>query len=126
MPGYSKRPSIEITDTTSWVSIPVTTTDAGNYIVDVLYSNGSGHASLLAPCHLLEVTANGHLQGVVATPPLGEGQWLSKAYSSRLNVSLLKGHNILQVRLHRPTPQYDKSIKIRLSHLRIIKRTPIS
>lgn len=123
---YNPLDPIEITDTTSWVSIPVTTTEAGNYIVDVLYSNGSGQASLLAPCQMLEVTANGHMQGVVATPPLGEGLWLSKAYSSRLNVRLLKGNNTLQLRLHRPSPQQGQPGKIRLSHLRIIKRTPIS
>ncbi len=129
MPGYSEYhplDPIEITDTTSWVSIPLTTSEAGDYIVDVLYSNGSGQASLLAPCQMLEVTANGHLQGIVATPPLGEGQWLSKAYSSRLNVKLLKGDNTLQLRLHRPSPQQGHHIVLRLSHLRIIKRTPIS
>ena len=119
---YTPLNPIEITDTSSWVSIPVTTAEAGNYIVDVLYSNGNGYAALWAPCQMLEVTANGHLQGVVTTPPLGEGQWLSKAYSSRLNVRLLKGDNILELRLHRPSPQGGPPIRLRLSHLRIIKR----
>ncbi|MBR5117852.1 MAG: hypothetical protein IK100_04305 [Muribaculaceae bacterium] len=126
--GYMGSPIdiIEISDNSPWVSIPVTTTEAGDYIVDVLYSNGDGQASLASPCQMLEVTANGHLQGVVSTPPLGEGQWLCKAYSSRLNVRLLKGSNTLQLRLHRPSPQHGQPINLRLSHLRIIKRTPIS
>jgi hypothetical protein len=124
LPGYYKHHPIEIADTSSWLSIPVRTTEAGEYVVDVLYSNGNGHSTLWAPCQMLEVTANGHLQGVVATPPLGEGQWLSTAYSSRLLVRLLKGENTLQLRLHRASPQLGSSEHLRLHHLRIIKRTP--
>ncbi len=122
LPSYYKHHPVEITDSTSWLSIPVTTTEAGNYVVDVLYSNGNSLASLWAPCQMLEVTANGHLQGVVATPPLGEGQWLCTAYSSRLNVQLLKGNNTIEVRLHRRLPHEDQTDKLRLHHLRIIKR----
>ncbi len=122
LPSYYKHHPVEITDSTSWLSIPVTTTEAGNYVVDVLYSNGNSLASLWAPCQMLEVTANGHLQGVVATPPLGEGQWLCTAYSSRLNVQLLKGNNTIEVRLHRRLSHEGQTDKLRLHHLRIIKR----
>ncbi len=121
-PGFYKHRPIEITDSTSWISVPVNVAEAGNYVIDVLYCNGTGGASLVAPCHMLEVTANGHLQGVVATPPLGEGQWLRTAYSSRLNVQLLKGKNTLEVRMHRSSPHKGSPAKLRLSHLRIIKR----
>ena len=122
LPSYYKHHPVEITDSTSWLSIPVTATQAGNYVIDILYSNGNGIASLEEPCQMLEVTANGHLQGVVATPALGQGQWLCTAYSSHLNVQLLKGDNIIEVRVHRRSPHQGQPFKVRLHHLRIIKR----
>lgn len=122
LPNYYKHQPIEITDTTSWVSIPVITTEAGDYIVDVLYSNGNPLASLASPCQMLEVTTNGRLQGIIVTPQLGEGQWLGTAYSSHLNIKLLKGSSTLQLRLHRPSPQEGQPVRLRLHHLRIIKR----
>lgn len=126
LPSYYKHYPIGITDNFFWLSIPVTTAEAGDYIVDVLYSNGNGHASLTSQCQMLEVTANGHLQGVVVTPQLGEGQWLGTAYSSRLNVSLLKGSNTLELRLHGSSLQDGPPIHLRLHHLRIIKRKSTS
>ena len=126
LPIYYKHHPIEITDSTSWLSIPVTTSEAGDYVVDVFYSNGNGQALLTSPCQMLEVTANGHLQGVVVTPQLGEGQWLNTSYSSRLNVQLLKGNNTLELRLHRSSPQEEEPVCLRLHHLRIIKRKTTS
>ncbi len=122
LPSYYKHHPIEITDTTSWVSIPVTTSQAGDYIVDVLYSNGNPQASLTSPCHMLEVATNGRLQGIIVTQQLGEGQWLGSAYSSRLNVKLLKGTTTLQLRSHRHSLQEGSPSRLRLHHLRIIKR----
>lgn len=123
-PRHYHHHPIEVSDSSSWVSIPVTTTEAGDYVVDVLYSNGNGYAALWSPCQMLEVTANGHLQGVVVAPPLGQGQWLMTAYSSRLLVRLLKGSNTLQLRLYRQSPKVGSTECLRLHHLRIIKRTP--
>lgn len=122
LPGtYPYRP-IVINDNDAWVKIPVNTTVAGNYVIDVLYSNGNGQASLSSPCHLLEVAANGHPQGMIATPQLGLDQWLRTAYSSRLRVQLLKGNNTLELRLHKPSLSSDSPTSIRLSQLRIIKQ----
>lgn len=122
VPSNYKHSFINLSDSDSWVSIPVDVDETGDYVIDVLYSNGNPRAWINSPCHMLEVTANGHLQGIIATPQQGEGQWLSTSYSSRLNVRLLKGKNTIEMRVHRsPTPN-SQPFHILLSHLRIIKR----
>ena len=116
---YHYRP-IVIDDDDSWVKVPVTTSEAGDYIIDVLYSNGNGEAELTSPCHLLEVSANGHPQGLLAVPQLGMEQWLRTAYSSRLRVQLLKGSNTIELRLHKPSLSGTTPTAIRLMHLRVV------
>lgn len=112
-----------MTDTsTAWIEIPVTTTEAGDYVIDVLYSNGNTIASLASPCQMLEVATGGHLQGVLVTPQLGTGQWLATALSSSLNVKLLKGNTTLRLRMHRPQWHGGPPSRLRLHQLRVIKR----
>ena len=122
LPSFYGHKPIAIVDDGTWVSIPVSTDEAGDYIIDVLYSNGNSFATMQAPCNMLEVSANGHKQGIIATPQLGIEQWLRTAYSSSLNVKLLKGENTIQMRMHQPAPPHTSPTRILLSHMRIIKR----
>lgn len=123
LPGHYRHHPIEMTDTsTAWIEIPVTTTEAGDYVIDVLYSNGNTIASLASPCQMLEVATGGHLQGVLVTPQLGTGQWLATALSSSLNVKLLKGNTTLRLRMHRPQWHGGPPSRLRLHQLRVIKR----
>ena len=122
-PPFYKHQPVEISDDGNWLSAAVNVDVAGDYIIDVLYCNGNGFASLQAPCQLLEVAANGHLQGIVATPQLGQDQWLRTAYSSSLNVKLLRGKNTIAMRMHQqPADGPNQPAHILISHLRIIKR----
>jgi len=122
LPPDYKHNAIEVSSEDSWVSIPVTTDESGDYIIDVLYSNGNGTASLSSPCQMLEVNANGHQQGIIVTPPLGEGQWLYTGYSSSLNVRLLRGKNTIEVRIPQSVLKYSPVTRLLLCHLRVIKR----
>lgn len=115
---YNHNP-IELSGDSTWVQVPVTTDAAGDYIIDVLYANGNGSPSMNAPCDLLQVLANGHLQGAVAVPQSGTDQWLRMRYSSHLNVKLLKGSNVIKLGL---APTGFPQSPILLSELRIIKR----
>lgn len=112
---------IELSNDTTWVNAIVHADAAGDYLLDIAYTNGNGPQSLLSPCDLMLVNANGHNQGVVATPCQGLGQWLTMGYSSRLRVRLLSGENTIRLRLLNAIPGTTITTKLQLSHIRLIK-----
>lgn len=120
MPKSFRHQLIEVSDDSTWVSLPVRTEEGGDYILDVFYSNGNGTPSLWSPCDMLQIWANSHNQGVVVVPPQGMNQWCAMQYSSHLKVSLLKGDNTIKLRRIRPSATIDDEI-ILLDHLRLIK-----
>ena len=115
---------IVLADDTTWIEVPVHTTEAGDYILDVLYSNGNGMPSLWSPCDMLKIIANGHSQGVVSIPQSGTNQWLAMQYSSHLNLKLLKGKNVIKLCRLRPGSLIGDDDMILLDHIRLIKRYP--
>lgn len=119
-PGH-KHSFIELKSDTTWVSVKVFTEAAGYYVADIAYTNGNAPQSLLSPCDMLLINANGHNQGVVVTPSLGTGQWLTMGYSSRLPLRLLKGENTIRLRVLNVIPGTNISTRLQLSHIRIIK-----
>lgn len=120
-PATYKHSFIELSAGTTWASTTVHADVAGDYILDIAYTNGNVPQSLLAPCDMLQVKANGHNQGVVVTPGLGTGQWLSLGYSSRLRVQLLQGENTISMRVLNIIPVTTINTKVQLSHVRLIK-----
>ena len=120
LPRSFEHSLYEIPNDSSWISIPVHTQEAGDYILDVMYSNGNGAPSLWSPCDMLEFSANGHDQGVVITPPLGMNQWCGLQYSSHLLVKLLKGNNTIKLRRIRPGGVIGDDYLL-LEHMRLIK-----
>ena len=105
------------------ISIPVYTEEAGEYIIDVLYANGNGPHLFNQPLELLHVLANGHSQGVVAVPRLGEEQWMVMSYSSHQSIRLLKGRNTITLRRVTPWGENSGITPILLGHIRLIKNT---
>lgn len=112
---------IELDDTTT-VTIPVVTSEPGDYIIDVAYSNGNGPRSLSQQCELLRVSANSHNQGVVAVPQTGTDQWLNKTYSSHLKIKLLKGKNQITLSRVKAWGENSPASIILLYHMRLIKQ----
>ena len=112
---------IQLDNDSTWATTTVKTDEAGLYIIDLAYCNGNGPQSLLSPCDLVLINANGHYQGCVATPSMGTSQWLTMNYSSRIVARLLKGDNSLSLRVVNPTTGTSSTTKLLLSHLRLIK-----
>ena len=105
-----------------WVSAKFNTTRAGDYLLDLGYSNGNGVAGLHAPAMAILILANGHPQGVVVTPQLGDKCWLIKNYSSKVTISLLKGENTIKLRRINLWNTASDNSTLRLHNMRIIKK----
>ena len=113
---------IQLDDDTTAITIPIYAEESGEHIIDVLYANGNGPTSLYQqPCHLLQVYANTHSQGVVAVPQLGENQWMTMTYSSHLAIKLLKGKNDITLRRVKAWGEEATPAPILIDHIRIIK-----
>lgn len=123
LPQHYPHHPIELTHDSTSIDIPVVTTEAGSYVVDVMYSNGNGPQAWGSPCDLLSVYANGHRQGVVAVPHSGIQQWLTMTYSSHLTVKLLKGRNIITLQRVQASSQKQTKPPLLLDHIRLIKQT---
>lgn len=108
---------IQLDDSTS-INIPVYAEEAGEYIIEVLYSNGNGPVSWTQPCYMLQVLANGHNQGMLALAQLGDDQWMRMDYSSHLSLKLLKGKNIITLRRSKK----QQNTNLLLDHIRLIKK----
>ena len=119
-PKSFKHSLVELRDDSTWLSTTVTTANGGDYVLDLLYSNGNENPSFWSPCDMIQIWANGHNQGVVVVPPQGMNQWCSLNYSSHLQVKLLKGSNTIKMRRIRPSAAIGEDI-IYLSQLRLVK-----
>ena len=120
-PVAQSHAPIELDNDTTAIAIPIFAQEAGQYIIDVLYSNGNGPQSLNQPLELLQIFANSHNQGLVALPRLGDAQWMTTSYSSHLRLKLLKGKNIITLRRVAPWGVKAQVQPILLDHIRIIK-----
>jgi len=101
-----------ILSNTSTAKVPIRTTAAGNYIVDIYYNNPVSQT-----CNFVKILANGHYQGAIATPYTLSGY----RYSTRLKIKLLKGENTITLQSMNPAPIMSEPFTLEMSHLRIIK-----
>ena len=117
--GYDHHPVRFDYENTS-ITIPVKTDEAGDYVIDLLYSNSNNIYPPMSNM-LLTVEANRHYQGAIALPTTWSS--LNMTYSSQLIVKLLKGENTIT--LNCPSVKQftvSHSDGILIDQLRIIKR----
>lgn len=111
--GYIYRPILLDEENTS-ITIPLKTDAAGNYVIDLMYSNCVSSYNPMASA-ILTVDANNHLQGAIAVP--STWSMLNMTYSSQLIVKMLKGNNTITLKCAE-----DNNISnILIDQLRIIK-----
>ena len=76
--------------------LTATVAEAGNYMLDVRYANGSGPWNTNNCCALRTLYINNNLAGTVVMPQRGDKEWSNWGYSNTVKVNLAKGTNRLK------------------------------
>lgn len=76
--------------------LTATVAEAGNYMLHVRYSNGSGPWNTNNCCALRTLYINNNLAGTVVMPQRGDKEWSNWGYSNTIKVNLAKGTNRLK------------------------------
>jgi hypothetical protein len=77
--------------------ISITVAEAGNYWLDVRYSNGSGPWNTDNKCALRSLYVNGAYNGSLVMPQRGKDEWSDWGYSNARMVTLQAGANTLEL-----------------------------
>ena len=75
---------------------------AGTYFIDVRYANGNGPINTDNKCAIRTLIVNNHEAGAIVMPQRGYGEWLSTGFSNMLQVELLRGKNMIQIKYVTP------------------------
>jgi len=80
------------------ISINITVPEAGNYLLDCRYANGTGPWNTDNNCGIRSVYTNGNYSGVWVFPQRGTGEWSDWGFSNTIETSLNKGSNQLKLK----------------------------
>jgi hypothetical protein len=96
--GFSGNGFIEISNTKNKViTLRVEVAEAGNYLVDFRYANGSGPWNTDNKCALRSLYANDQYAGTFVFPQRGKDEWSEWGYSNSRLMALNKGSNQLRL-----------------------------
>ncbi|MCC6281810.1 MAG: glycogen debranching protein [Saprospiraceae bacterium] len=70
---------------------------AGEYLLNVHYSNGSGPWNTDNKCAIRSLTVNGSYAGVLVFPQRGKDEWSDWGFSNSRSVSLQQGENLVVI-----------------------------
>lgn len=120
--NYSGNGFVEIsTEKNRELSIPVKVSEAGKYIVDFRYSNGSGPWNTDNKCAIRSLYTNGDYTGAMIFPQRGKDEWSDWGYSNSFTVELKKGENDLKLKFEDWNNNMNVEVnKAMLDYLRVI------
>ncbi len=96
--NYSGKGFVEITqEHNKALDIKVNVDVAGEYLIDVRYSNGSGPWNTDNKCALRSLTVNDAYQGVLLFPQRGQDEWSDWGFSNSRKVRLNAGENHIRI-----------------------------
>lgn len=96
--------------------------EAGTYLIDFKYSNGSGPWNTENKCAIRSLTVNDTYQGVIVMPQRGAGEWSDWGFSNGRNVQLKSGVNIIKLNFENWNNNMNVDVNTAmLDYLRIIK-----
>ena len=102
--------------------LKVNVKEAGEYLIDARYSNGTGPWNTDNNCGIRSVYVNGQYQGVWVFPQRGTDEWSDWGYSNGHSVQLREGENELRLKFETWNINMDGNInKAMLDHLRVVK-----
>ncbi|GAB3868844.1 hypothetical protein GCM10028824_14810 [Hymenobacter segetis] len=90
--GYSGKGFVEISTTKNpSLTIPVTVSESGVYVLDFRYANGNGPINTNNQCAIRTLRRGGELLGTVVLPQRGVAEWSNWGFSNPILVRLEKG-----------------------------------
>ena len=105
------------------ITIPVNVETAGNYLLDIRYSNGSGPWNTDNKCAIRSLSLNNQYQGVLVFAQRGKDEWSDWGYSNPITVALTAGKNTLQISFEEWNNNMNVEVNTAmLDYVRIIKR----
>jgi hypothetical protein len=94
--GFSGKGYVELTKTKNkLIKFNVRIDEAGSYVIDFRYSNGSGPVNTDNKCAMRTLKNGDEMTGTVIFPQLGKDEWSNWGYSNILITRLKKGENHL-------------------------------
>lgn len=103
LPSDRARRFVELsTSRNTDITIPLIVKSAGTYFIDVRYANGSGPVNTDNKCAIRSLIVNTHPQGTLVMPQRGQGEWFNTGFSNMVQVELLSGKNIIQIKYLTP------------------------
>lgn len=125
VPANRSKNFVETTiDKNTDITFAINVDKAGTYLIDIRYSNGSGPINTDNKCAIRTLIVNNHEAGAIVMPQRGLGEWLSTGFSNMLQVELLRGKNIVQIKY--VTPQNinmnGETNTALLDYMRVIKK----
>ena len=106
------------------ITLMVNVEKAGTYLIDVRYANGSGPINTDNKCAIRTLIVNNHEVGAIVMPQRGYGEWVSTGFSNMIQVDLLSGKNMLQIKYITPqnVNMNGKVNTALLDYMRVIKK----
>ncbi|MEL6863463.1 MAG: glycogen debranching protein, partial [Bacteroidota bacterium] len=96
--NFSGQGFVELTlDQNRTIEIPLFVENAGSYLLDFKYANGSGRWNTNNKCAIRSLTVNDQYQGVLVLPQRGQDEWSDWGYSNVIEVQLGTGKNDLKI-----------------------------
>ncbi|MCB0585423.1 MAG: hypothetical protein KDD06_08880 [Phaeodactylibacter sp.] len=96
--NYSGRGFVEISNEKNRsIEMLIDMEEAGDYLIDFRYSNGSGPWNTDNKCAIRDLYANGGRVGPLVFPQRGTDEWSDWGYSNSYVVKLNKGSNTLRL-----------------------------
>lgn len=99
---FSKNFVETTTEKNTDITLAVNIEKAGTYLIDVRYANGNGPINTDNKCAIRTLIVNNHEAGAIVMPQRGYGEWLSTGFSNMLQVELLRGKNMIQIKYVTP------------------------
>ncbi|WP_211096978.1 alpha-L-rhamnosidase-related protein [Neolewinella litorea] len=97
--GFTGGGFVEVTtDRNRSIDLTVTVQEAGTYLLDVRYANGSGPTNTDNKCAIRSLYVNDGYAGVLVFPQRGADEWSDWGWSNTLTVQLHAGENRLRIR----------------------------
>ena len=121
--NYSGKGFVETTmKKNTDISITINVPEAGNYLIDLRYSNGTGPWNTDNNCAIRSLYINDVYEGVLVMPQRGQDEWSDWGFSNSREVPLQKGKNKISLKFEDWNINMDGQINdAMLDYMRIIE-----
>ncbi len=122
--NYSGSGFVEISrDVHRELLLPFELEEAGSYLLDIRYSNGTGPWNTDNNCAIRSISVNGSYEGVMVFPQRGSDEWSDWGYSNAIELELKQGLNELLISFDPWNINMDGEInEAMLDHIRLIRK----